>query len=109
MRIWDLPPEVLCRRHLLGEHGELHALWAILTRGGKGFSNHPETRRWRGKLKALYVRHQALVEEMERRGYRHDSPLDEELATGEGVQTEFVDSPEEQVRILRAKGCECDV
>jgi hypothetical protein len=24
MRIWDLPPERLCRQHLLGEHREGH-------------------------------------------------------------------------------------
>ncbi|UCD87532.1 MAG: hypothetical protein JSV01_07210 [Desulfobacterales bacterium] len=45
MRIWDIPPEKLCRHHLLGEHYELHALWAILTRGKKGYSKHPETMR----------------------------------------------------------------
>lgn len=109
MRIWDIEPERLCRSHLLGEHAELHALWSVLTQGKRGFSNHPETRRWRGRLKALYARHRELVAEMERRGYRHASPLDAGLATGEDRQTEFVDPPEEQLRILRRKGCGCDV
>ncbi len=54
MRIWDLEPERLCRQHLLGEHRELHALWVILTQDKQGFSRHPETLRWRGKLQALY-------------------------------------------------------
>lgn len=31
MRIWDIPPDKLCRNHLLGEHNELHAIWNILT------------------------------------------------------------------------------
>ncbi len=31
MRIWDIPPKLLCRNHLLGEHRELHAIWSILT------------------------------------------------------------------------------
>lgn len=109
MRIWDLPPEKLCRNHLLGEHSELHALWTILTQGKKGFSNHPETRRWRGKLKALYARHEKLVEEMKARGYQHRSPLPLEHATGRGEQAEFVDPPDEQIRILRSRGCECRV
>ncbi|MDP2896246.1 MAG: pyrimidine dimer DNA glycosylase/endonuclease V [bacterium] len=109
MRIWDLPPEKLCRNHLLGEHSELHALWTILTQGRKGFSNHPETRRWRGKLKALYARHEKLVEEMQTRGYWHRSPLSVERATGDSEQTEFLDLPDEQVRILRSRGCECRV
>lgn len=109
MRIWDLPPNKLCRQHLLGEHSELHALWSILTKGKKGFANHPETRRWKGKLRALHLRHQRLVREMKARGYRHNSPLDVERATGEARQREYVDSPQEQVRILRSRCRDCDV
>lgn len=107
MRIWDLPPHCLCRQHLLGEHNELHALWTILTQNRSGYANHPETRRWRGKLRALYRRHEILVAEMTRRGYCHNSPLDESLATGQAVQDEFVQSPAEQAAILHAKGCPC--
>lgn len=109
MRIWDVPPAILCRQHLLGEHRELHGLWRILSEGRAGYANHPETRRWRGKLAALYQRHDALVAEMVRRGYRHASPLDPRLATGEAIQHEYVDTPEEQMAILRAKGCACSV
>ena len=32
MRTWDIPPEKLCRQHLLGEHRELHAIWSIITK-----------------------------------------------------------------------------
>jgi hypothetical protein len=109
MRIWDIPPRKLCRNHLLGEHRELHATWSILTQGKKGYARHPEVLRWKGKLKALYRRHEQLVEEMRRRGYQHHSPLDPELATGEGQQYEYVDSYERQIEILRGKGCACDV
>ena len=109
MRIWDLPPDRLCRPHLLGEHRELHALWQVLKLDKRGYANHPETRRWRGKLSALYLRHQALVAEMQRRGYRHESPLDALLATGSEHQDEYVDTPDEQQAILRAKGCGCAV
>ena len=42
MRIWDVPPECLCRQHLLGEHRELHAIWTILTTGKTGYTRHPE-------------------------------------------------------------------
>src|SRR4030065_499855 len=74
MRIWDLAPERLCRQHLLGEHRELHGLWVILTKDKKGFARHPETARWRGKLAALYQRHESLAGEMARRGYRDRTP-----------------------------------
>lgn len=107
MRIWDIDPRELCKSHLLGEHSELHGLWNILTQNKKGYRRHPETLRWEGKLAALYARHEALVEEMGRRGYQHASPLARELATGIAVQTDYVDSPEAQRRILKAKGCAC--
>jgi hypothetical protein len=107
MRIWDVPPEKLCRNHLLGEHSELHGIWAILTQGKEGYAHHPEVLRWRGKLKALYHKHEEIVDEMLARGYRHKSPLDPELATGAKQQDTYVDSPEEQVRILRDRGCDC--
>lgn len=102
-----MDPHVLCRSHLLGEHRELHGLWNILTRGLKGYSRHPETRRWEGRLAALYARHEALVTEMSGRGYSHHSPLDRSLATGSEVQDVFIDPPGTQVDILRAKGCDC--
>lgn len=107
MRIWDLPPEVLCRKHLLGEHAELHAIWNILTGDMSGYRSHPETRRWEGKLKALYQRHRLLVLEMEKRGYRHFSELDPEKATGKEVQDELLDTVERQKEILRNKHCGC--
>lgn len=109
LRIWDIAPDKMCRQHLLGEHRELHALWSILTKGKKGYAKHPETLRWHGKLKALYLRHEALVREMTRRRYAHRSPLSEALATGNATQDEYVDPYEEQVRILLKKGCDCNV
>jgi hypothetical protein len=73
MRIWDIPPNKLCNRHLLGEHNELHAIWSILTKNKKGFIHHPETKRWKGKLKVLYLRHEQQIKEMEKRGFNHNS------------------------------------
>ena len=107
MRVWDVPVYRLCRQHLLGEHRELHALWTVITKEKRGYARHPETERWRGKLAALYQRHEDLVIEMGRRGYRHESPLDARLATGRAVQTDFVDSIDRQYALLRAKGCAC--
>jgi hypothetical protein len=94
---------------LLGEHRELHGLWRILTENRQGYAHHPETRRWRGKLAALYQRHEALAGEMSRRGYRHASPLDPRLATGSAVQEAYVDLPDAQLVILHNKGCGCAI
>lgn len=108
MRIWDLDPRRLCRNHLLGEHRELHCIWTVITLGKKGYSRHPETLRWHGRLKALYARHTALVTEMESRGYHHKSPLDKRLAAGRAVQDKFIDPPRRQLELLRAKKCACN-
>lgn len=109
MRIWDIPPNKLCRNHLLGEHRELHAMWVVLTENKKGYSKHPETIRWKGKLYAMYLRHEKLVLEMEHRGYCHKSPLDKRKATGKSKQDLFVDAPLKQIQILKKKGCNCKV
>ena len=109
MRVWDIHPKYLCRKHLLAEHRELHGLWNILTKhGGKGgYSSHPETLRWVGKTRALYNRHEALVREFSRRGYVHHSPLDKKLAKGLKNQSVFINTIAEQIIILKKKPCEC--
>jgi hypothetical protein len=109
MRIWDIHPKYLCRKHLLGEHRELHGLWNILTKhGGRGgYSHHPETKRWKGKTRALYERHGALVKEMRKRGYRHLSPVDKSEARGSRRQTVFIHTIAEQEKILKTKSCGC--
>ncbi len=107
MRIWDVDPALLCRAHLLGEHRELHAAWNVITLDRAGYRAHPEVTRWRGRLAALFARHEALVDEMRRRGYNHASPLDRSLAAGESAQVVYIDPPERQLELLVAKGCEC--
>lgn len=44
---------------------------------------------------------------MKSRGYNHKSDLDKALATGDSIQDIFINTPEEQLEILRVKGCEC--
>jgi hypothetical protein len=109
MRVWDVEPSCLCRQHLLGEHRELHGLWNILTKheGKGGYSHHPETVRWVGKTKALYLRHEALVKEFTNRGYSHHTPLDKSLAKGKATQDAFIDSIATQKIILTNKPCPC--
>ncbi len=111
MRIWDVEPSVLCRRHLLSEHRELHGLWNILTKhkGKGGYSKHPETLRWIGKEKALYLRHEAQVREFIERGYKHHTPLEEEYIKGSKIQTFFINTIDEQIILLRKKQCSCKV
>jgi hypothetical protein len=72
MRMWMVDPAIMCRKHLLGEHVELHMAAAHLLLGRKvdGWADNnclqPE---------AIGVRPKALTVEMTLRGYRHTSPL----------------------------------
>ena len=84
-------------------------MWNILTEGKRGYANHPEVIRWRGKLAALYARHDAQVAEMARRGYRHSSPLAGDLASGATEQDDQLASTAEQLALLAAKPCPCRI
>jgi hypothetical protein len=72
MRMWMVDPKKMCRKHLLGEHVEIHMMAGSLIRNRSidGFLD-------RGLLEPQNAlrRHDALVAEMEARGYRHGSPL----------------------------------
>ena len=74
MRMWMVEPRLMCRKHLLGEHVELHMLVGSLQRGRSiaGFLS-------RGLLEPQHIRerHDVLVAEMTRRGYTHNSALAE--------------------------------
>lgn len=110
MRIWDrIEPSRLCRAHLLGEHRELHAIFAILTKGSASYANHPEVKRWRSPeaLAALEARHDALVAAMRMRGYQHHSPLP--ITSPAAPRLAAITPPpwDDQEAALAAKDCEC--
>lgn len=111
MRVWDVPVTALCRQHLLGEHREIHTMWTALTREGAGYANHRETVRWRDHLRALHTRHESLASEMQRRGYRHVSPLADVpahlLTRTSDAWPPSIDAPDVQVERIRAKRCVC--
>ena len=76
MRIWFVPVTELDDRHLLGEHLELHVMANELIRPGGGWRNHPAVKLFRGKLGALYRRHEEQGAEMQRRGFTgHKTPF----------------------------------
>lgn len=112
MRIWDqIPPNILCRQHLLGEHRELHAIFSIIVEGKSGYLNHPEVKRWMTPeaLASLEERHDALVREMLRRGWKHHSPLPITVLAAPRLAAINPDPIDDQVEKLIAKGCDCEV
>jgi hypothetical protein len=102
MRIWDIDPGYLNRQSLLGEHRELHGMFVVLTQNIKGYSAHPETKRWKDHIVALCKRHDLLVEEMRLRGYNHHSPLPVIAGETKWPKT-FIDPPHAQFAILKQK------
>lgn len=72
MRMWMVNPKILCRKHLLGEHGEIH----------KHRHNFVKQHKMAGRMgqiepKAMETRHNALAKEMKERGYNHQSPYEQ--------------------------------
>ena len=74
MRMWKVDAKLLCRKHLLGEHVEMHMFAGSMRRGRK-IDGHVRL----GQVETHYIekRHAQLAAEMERRGYRHQSELPE--------------------------------
>ncbi len=65
-------PKIMCRKHLLGEHVEIHMFASGLKRqiNMSGYLNNNLL-----EPKSLRSRHQLLVKEMNERGYKHNSKL----------------------------------
>lgn len=70
MRMWMVDPKLLCRKHLLGEHVELHMFVGHLQRGRK-LGRYTEL----CEPNKINARHAALAAEMTRRGFSHQSSL----------------------------------
>lgn len=72
VRMWMVSPSVLCRKHLLGEHNELHKIVGSLRkqRSITGYIKNNCV-----EVKKIEERHNDLVKEMRKRNYTHKSPL----------------------------------
>lgn len=72
MRMWMIHPKLLCKKHLLGEHGEIH----------KHRQNFVKQQKINGRISPVVQiepdfmqrRHDELSEEMIQRGMNHHSP-----------------------------------
>lgn len=77
-------PRIMCRQQLLGEHAEVHAFVGAMDRG---YSVKRYLVNGLLELHSLHSRHEELVKEMERRGYRHASSFDEKWKQAERLGT----------------------
>ncbi|MDD9819211.1 MAG: pyrimidine dimer DNA glycosylase/endonuclease V [Gammaproteobacteria bacterium] len=73
MRMWGVNPALLCDKHLLGEHVEMH-MFAGTIRKGISTKGYEET--GLVVLSKIRSRHNAIAREMKRRGMNHQSPID---------------------------------
>jgi hypothetical protein len=68
--MWGVDPKMLCRKHLLGEHVEMHMFAGCVIKQ-KNLDGY--IKKGLVELDHIGARHDLLVEEMTRRGYRHRS------------------------------------
>jgi len=74
--MWKVDPTKMCRKHLLGEHVEMHMFVGSLNKGTiKDFPNSRFVKEGLVEVHYLKARHEELVAEMGRRGYVHKTPL----------------------------------
>lgn len=105
MRMWMVPAEMLCRTHLLGEHGELHKFLPSWRKkysiAGRVAGNAMEPRSYKR-------RHDELAAEMLRRGYKHSSPLEQpDFSYLPAEHREFSIDVEASLRLLIKRCPEC--
>ena len=74
MRMWMVDPTVMCQKHLMGEHVEIHMLVGTINKNKSidGFIANDLL-----EPQNIIERHEELAIEMKRRGYNHKSPLPE--------------------------------
>jgi len=72
VRMWGVLALLPCRNHFLGEHVELHMMAGCVE---KMISLDGYIRKGQLDPHSIVHRHDELVIEMKRRGYKHNSPL----------------------------------
>ncbi|MBN1622678.1 MAG: hypothetical protein JW871_08820 [Endomicrobiales bacterium] len=72
MRMWMVEPQILCDKHLLGEHVECHMLAGHLQRKRR-ITNYIAFNLL--EPRSLKQRHEILARQMRKRAMKHKSPL----------------------------------
>lgn len=108
MRIWHekLIPK-LCQKHICGVWREALGAYKIITEDKKGYRNHPAVKEFENAAGCLWERLHFIREEMLRRGY-HPKELPAFVDCASHDQKEW-QTLEQQIEILKTKGCKCHV
>jgi hypothetical protein len=86
--MWMIDSKLLCRKHLLGEHVELHMLAGTIA---KGISIAGYVENGLAEIHSIIPRHEELAVEMIQRGYNHRSELKISLPLISGQSLGHVD------------------
>lgn len=94
MRMWLVDPKKLCRKHLLGEHVEMH-MFASFINNNKGIQGFLD----KGLVATdkIVERHDILARELIDRGYHHQSPIEMKPIEKRG----YVDIQENEKELCR--------
>lgn len=74
MRMWMVDPKIMCQQHLCGEHVELHMFIGHL-RLKRRVDGYLENNCLEPRM--IFERHNAIKNEMLKRGYNHKTPINE--------------------------------
>lgn len=84
--MWMVDARILCNRHLLGEHGEIHKHRHNFVKG-----HSIEGRRGQIEPASMKLRHDVLEDEMRRRGMNARSPYEQPDLSGYDLHGHCVD------------------
>ena len=101
MRMWKVHPSLLCNKHLLGEHVEMH-MFAGSIRCGKSVKGYIENDLL--EPQNIKKRHDMLAQEMINRGMHHGTPL---FITHAGGWPDHHMDEENSVQELRYRCTDC--
>lgn len=102
--MWMVDPRVMCNKHLLGEHSEIHMFIGVLKRKKKidGYIKNNLL-----EISSILIRHQRIVEEMISRGIRHNSPLDFDVNIYDYLPQEYKDYKIDRIKSLKEIRSRC--
>lgn len=105
MRMWNIPPYLLCDKHLLGEHAEMHMFVGTIKKGIsiKGYLEG-------GLVEVHHInsRHTQLALELKARGFSHRSPIspvEVDMLDRQGIQGSVDQSANLEELINRCSRC----
>jgi uncharacterized protein (TIGR02328 family) len=111
MRIWhEQLISKLCRQHLLAMWREGLGAYAIITENKKGYRNHPAVKEFENNPHRLWERLANVRNEMIKRKYHPKNLPDPIIPTYNNIGlVEPWQTLSEQIQILKAKNCKCNI